>query len=169
MVASADTLLRTVDRRLSELLALEDDWDSYGGKPPSATAILLAGRLTQRAYDRYGELLGEAALPSSISPLAYGGVELEWEGTDTLLALDVGPEGNLGTMLKRGTGQDAVYEEAEDFDWDDALERMGKVFTFDRSGSHHPVQLASSCCTTKLTPAGTPPRADDESRRFHRV
>lgn len=65
MVASADTLLRTVDRRLSELLALGDDWDFYGGKPPSATAVLLAGRLTQRAYDRYGDLLGEAGLPTT--------------------------------------------------------------------------------------------------------
>jgi hypothetical protein len=149
MVASADTLLRTVDRRLSELLALENDWDSYGGKPPSATAILLAGRLTQRAYDRYGELLGEAALPSSISPLAYGGVELEWEGSDALLALDVGPEGNLGTMLRRGTGQDAVYEEADNLDWDDALERIGKASTVVRTGT---VRLNLAATTETRSP-----------------
>jgi hypothetical protein len=125
MVASAETLLRTVDRRLSELLALEDDWDSYGGKPPSATAVLLAGRLTQRAYDRYGE----AALPTSISPLAYGGVEVEWEGVDALLALDVSPEGNLGTMLRQGTGPDAVYEEADDLGWDDVVNSIGRVLS----------------------------------------
>jgi hypothetical protein len=104
---------------------LEDDWDSYGGKPPTVTAVLLAGRLTQGAYDRYGELLGEAALPTSISPLAYGGVELEWEGTGALLALDVGPEGALGTMLRRGTGQDTVYEETENLDWVDVLDGIG--------------------------------------------
>jgi hypothetical protein len=127
MVASADTLLRTVDQRLSQLLALEDDWDSYGGKSPTATAILLAGRLTQSAYDRYGSSLGESALPTSISPLAYGGVELEWQGPEALLALDIGPGGDMGSMLRRGIGEQAVYVETENLEWEEALDRIGEM------------------------------------------
>jgi hypothetical protein len=127
MVASADVLMKTVDRRLSQLLALEDDWDSYGGRAPTATAVLVAGRLAQGAYDRYGPIFGEAVLPTSISPLAYGGVELEWEGCGVLLALDVGPDGNLGAMIRRGAGAQAGYEETDQLDWDDALDRNGEV------------------------------------------
>ena len=66
-------------------------------------------------------------MPTSISPLAYGGVELEWEGADALLAVDVGPEGNLGSMLRRGNGQHAVYDEADDPDWDDAIDCIGRL------------------------------------------
>jgi hypothetical protein len=127
MVVSADTLLRTVDHRLSQLLALEDDWDSYGGKPPTATALLLASRLTQSAYHRYHAALGAAAPPTSISLLAYGGVELEWQVADTLLAVDVSPDGELGSLLKRNGGQQVVYEERDHMDWDDVLDRIGEV------------------------------------------
>jgi hypothetical protein len=127
MPAVADTLLRAVDQRLSRLLALEDDWDSYGGKSPTATVVLRAGWLTQSAYDRYGPAVGEAALPTSVSPLAYGGVELQWEGTGSLVALDIGSDGAIGSMLRRGIGQQAVYVETEDLDWEQALDRIGEI------------------------------------------
>jgi hypothetical protein len=127
MVVSADALLKTVDRRLSELLALGDDWDSYGGKAPTATAVLLAGRLTRGVYDRYGAGYGEAALPASISPLAYGGVELEWEGAHSLVAVDIGPDGEMGAMLRHRTGQDAIYRETENLGWDETLDQVGAV------------------------------------------
>jgi hypothetical protein len=127
MVTSADTLLRAVDARLSQLLDLEDDWDSYGGKPPSVTAILVAGRLTQSVYDRFGGSLGDKVLPTSIAPLAYGGIELEWGKDQKLLALDIGPDGAVGAMMRSGVGDQTHYKEIDQIVWDDAIDWVGKV------------------------------------------
>lgn len=124
MVASAETLLRTVDGRLSRLLELEEDWDSYGGKTPTVTSVLVAGRFVQSIFDRFGEVPDSEVLPTAISPLAYGGVQLEWERGDAVVAVDVGPEGTLGVMMRRVTGAASTYLEFEHLEWGEAQDQI---------------------------------------------
>lgn len=63
-------ILAAVEKRVADLLALEEDWDSYGADPPSpATAA--------RALAWLGTLPPETAAPWLV-PTVNGGVAVEW-------------------------------------------------------------------------------------------
>ena len=76
---------------------------------------------------------GDSARPASISPLPTGGIEVEWRSGTTLIAIDVGPDGVLGYLLRTGTGQAAVYDEASAVDEDALLSSIARVL-----GVHRP-------------------------------
>lgn len=109
-----DALLAPYIRRLGELALLEDDWDSYGGRPPDWNALKAAYRLFSLVLERYGGYLGSRVRPTAISPLASGGVELEWKGKDRLIAIEADPEGKWSVMKRFGNDRSATYEEEFD-------------------------------------------------------
>jgi hypothetical protein len=106
-----DVLLEPVLQRLSSLEALAEDWDSYGALPPTSTALEQALGFCRRVAELLGPAIGERARPAEISPLANGGVELEWHGANLLIAVEVGPEGEWSYLKKLGSGPSARYEE----------------------------------------------------------
>lgn len=107
--------LRALFGRLDELSALEEDWDSYGGHPPTARAIGAASRLIVESTSHTGDI------PSAVMPFPSGGLQVIWERGQDELQVDVGPDGGLGYLtMHRGEGEPAMAE-AEGVSLDDVL------------------------------------------------
>jgi hypothetical protein len=103
--ASDAPALRALFGRLDELSALEEDWDSYGGLPPTARAIGAASRLIVEAITNSGDA------PSAVMPFPNGGLQVIWERGRDELQVDVGPDGCLGYLsVHRGDGEPAMAE-----------------------------------------------------------
>lgn len=107
--------LRALFGRLDELSALEEDWDSYGGRPPTARAIGAASRLIVEATTRTGDV------PSAVMPFPNGGLQVIWERGQDELQVDVGLDGGFGYLaIHRGDGV-PVMTEADDISLADVL------------------------------------------------
>jgi hypothetical protein len=106
--------LSASNRRLDELAALPDDWDSYGAPPLSATAIRHA-RGTLLALTEQPDLLGVSGVnPAHIAPLPSGGVQLEWTGPRAEIEVEIAPDGKLDCLLIERSGEQRSFTEAED-------------------------------------------------------
>jgi hypothetical protein len=113
--------LRAAFERLDELSALEPDWDSYGGLPPTARAIGLASRMIVESAAQTG------GAPADVMPLPAGGLQLVWEHDPDELQVDVGPDGALGYLLiRRGDGAPSMSE-ADDISFADALTLVAQI------------------------------------------
>jgi hypothetical protein len=95
--------------RFAELHALTQDWDSYGGMPPTPRALRSAEVLVTDLARDFGRTLGETAIPNEIFPNPNGGLELEWSAGEWMLGVEIGPEGDARYLLKIGRGPDARY------------------------------------------------------------
>jgi hypothetical protein len=78
-------------RSMTELLRLEPGWDSYGGRPTNSYA---AGRALALLVDAGWD----GPLPS-VSPMADGGITLEWGGDDCSVELIVRVGGNASVLI----------------------------------------------------------------------
>jgi hypothetical protein len=97
--------LRALIGRLDELSALSDDWDSYGGLPPTARSIGAASRLIVEATTHAGET------PSAVMPFPNGGLQVIWERGQDELQVDVGRDGGLGYLaIHRGSSEPELTE-----------------------------------------------------------
>lgn len=105
-------LTRSLDR-LDELAALSDDWDSYGGSRPTDASVRAARTLLLTVSITFGAALGRAVNPTHISPLPVGGVQLEWEGDQKDLEVEVGPDGGFAYLLVDRTEPTRRYTEGE--------------------------------------------------------
>ncbi len=96
---------------LRELAGLDEDWDTYGGLPPSHAALNSALKLLRTVHERCGGEADSAGVPYSVSPLATGGVEAEWRASDRLIRVDIGPEGELDFLVRRDINGHREYTE----------------------------------------------------------
>ena len=99
--------------RLAELRTLPDDWDSYGGTPPTSLALKRAELLVADLATTFGRALGDRAIPTEIFPNPDGGLELEWSSDDWTLGVEIGPTGDARYMTNIGSGPDATYTKGE--------------------------------------------------------
>src|SRR5262249_47482371 len=86
-----------IRERLRALSDLESDWDSYGGEPPSQETVsrarsFIAFLLNLRPH------LNERIVPTSLSPLATGGIDIEWRRPGQLISVEVDPGGTWGFL-----------------------------------------------------------------------
>lgn len=103
-----------VSEKLSQLQRLENDWDSYGGSPPTAQALEAAERLIKHPALELDLAFAPAVpMPDEILPNPDGGIELEWNAHDQLFALEILPTGTLNLMVKRGKGSAAHYHQSK--------------------------------------------------------
>ncbi|MDQ6783145.1 MAG: hypothetical protein M3063_06840 [Actinomycetota bacterium] len=89
LVVSED--LRPLVEDLESLLALPDDWDSYGGRPTTVTAA----RTVVSALE---QVRWRGPLPT-VSPMSDGGVTLEWGGDTDGVELSVSRDGVLSVLI----------------------------------------------------------------------
>lgn len=94
-------LLRHVQETLDEIARLEDDWDSYGARRPTAAAISAAHILLGQLWDDLGYRVDERATPWAIAPLADGGVQIEWRSTDSAIEVEIDPDSSLHYVVER--------------------------------------------------------------------
>jgi hypothetical protein len=77
--------------RFQHLSRLSDNWDSYGGRPPSDLAVFTALSLVAR-------LLSDTSAPPAIVPTSEGGVQLEWHRDGDELEIRVTSTGEISAF-----------------------------------------------------------------------
>ena len=92
----ASPALSTDLDRIEALTALKEDWDTYGGVPPTIPSARRAADLLVSLVDTGRFPSYNAARPYTIAPLASGGLHLEWRGPHGELTVEVYPDGLLG-------------------------------------------------------------------------
>lgn len=116
-------------QRIAEFSALETDWDSYGGKPPTARALDTAARSLRFLVGFLAPIVGKRALPFWVSPLPSGGVQLEWRSPAAGLEVEIDSRGNLAYLYQSGHGPNAEYEEGEDVSLPKVVALLGRGLT----------------------------------------
>lgn len=113
--------------RLEELRQLEADWDTYGGLPPTASALAHAKALMNLAFER----AGLPGVPHEIFPIADGGISLEWRYPSLELGLNAYPErdseGGWSYLLIERDAAGRRATEKYDLTDDDALALVLRV------------------------------------------
>lgn len=115
-------------QRLAELSHLDVDWDTYGGLPPTPTAIEAARQLLALAASATS-MNGHAMTPDAVLPFPNGGVQLIWERGADELQVDIGPTGDLGYLLVSRTGDRREATEAEAIPLDEILALVGQFLS----------------------------------------
>ena len=134
MGTSSDAGVSTLPilRKLMQLTKLGADWDSYGAKPITPTAIDVAQRVVKRGVDRFGQLVFEQALPYAVVPSPDGGVQLEWLSGDREFDLDIAPDGGQSYLLVEGEGAARRYIEGEIASEEELKELIWRVISLPR-------------------------------------
>jgi hypothetical protein len=120
----------SIANRLSYLESLQDDWDAYGARKPTALALQKARRLIGLFPLITGIRLLQlhpAATPYDVSPLPSGGVMIEWRGRAGILQLEVGPTGEFGYLLVTQGSSGREFTEGENISPSRVLELMTEV------------------------------------------
>ena len=101
-------------RRLDALGELADNWDSYGGAPPTPLSLEIARRLLLKLDQQSHIPPGRDVNPFHIAPLPSGGVQLEWTGPSKDIEVEVGPDGGLAYLpIDRSSGQRRFIEDED--------------------------------------------------------
>jgi len=106
--------LNASNRRLDELAALPEDWDSYGAPALSPTSIQVARTLLAALSGAPALRDGIEVNPIHIAPLPVGGVQLEWTGPRADLEVEIDPDGRLAYLFVDRSGEQHTFTEAED-------------------------------------------------------
>lgn len=84
-------------RRVTELVALEDDWDSYG-------ASQIRSEVARRAFELVCELLEAGVGMPFLVPASDGGIQLEWHAGDLVAEIEVASQSRLEIFVSGPTG-----------------------------------------------------------------
>jgi hypothetical protein len=91
--------------QLKYLTALRENWDSYGGLPPSDDVLVNATRILIN-------LLNTDAAAPSIVPTSYGGLQLEWQTETDDVELRIWPNEQVtGFRVNRNSGDEVELEQ----------------------------------------------------------
>lgn len=91
-------------RSLNSLLALEENWDSYGARAISIDTALSTIRLLDSVID------DRTPMPS-IVPVPTGSIQLEWHQSGIDLEVEVTDSGRFSISYEDMSGQTVSYEE----------------------------------------------------------
>lgn len=118
--------------QLNSLLTLSQNWDSYGGLPPTTEAVAKADSFLQIVYDSalarfpWGEIR-----PHRIAALPDGGIHLSWMRPQREIEIEFSPEGNLGFLyVEKQDGIDENYQEQNNAAWWIALSLVNAVLEY---------------------------------------
>lgn len=89
------TWARTLEDRLSKLLYLRPDWDSYGAQPIQAKAA-------DQAVTLLLGVMNDRSPTPSVVPTSAGGVQLEWHVQEIDLEIEINPAGNVTAFSRDG-------------------------------------------------------------------
>lgn len=99
------TWARTLEDRLSKLLYLRPDWDSYGAQPIQVKAA-------DQAFTLLREVMNDRSPIPAVVPTATGGVQLEWHVQEIDSEIEINPAGNITAFSRDGRSGD---------EWEDTL------------------------------------------------
>jgi len=105
--------------RIRRVADLAKDWDSYGALPPSREALANSRWILSKLEERLPEV--EDLRPFALSPLADGGMQLEWERPGLSLELEINSDGSYGYLLVEGEGQARRSTEKDNADFEEVI------------------------------------------------
>ncbi len=119
--------LTSIFERLKELAQLEADWDSYGAKAISSVALVKVFEVLEALKERFVKV--KEPLPQFIAPLADGGLQLEWNGQQGDIEVEIYPDGDLGYVLIEGQGTTRKFQEKNQVSLDEVLNLLSQFFS----------------------------------------
>ena len=128
---SANTAIRETLDELEEMRHLAENWDSYGGTPPTDEAIASAGALLDRVRTHLGAGAGERLGPEYIAPRADGGIQIEWGRPPAKVSVQVTCQGDFSYLVvlwKNGTREP---HEKHDVLLDEIVKEIARVVSAD--------------------------------------
>lgn len=90
--------IREAVDELLNLAALEGDWDSYGGQPPTPRALRGARKLLLGVDNLFFASAQDRIRPFAVVPLANGGVQIEWRTNQQDVEVEINPRGVLSYL-----------------------------------------------------------------------
>lgn len=122
--------LTSIFERLKELAQLEADWDSYSAKAISSVALVRAFEVIESVKDRFKTKVKEP-LPQFIAPLADGGLQLEWNGQQGEIEIEIYPDRDLGYVFIEGQGTNRKFQEKHQVSLDEVMKLLSQFFTLE--------------------------------------
>ncbi len=130
--ASANQLedFYSVSSSLVDLARLPPGWDGADAASPGPLAIASAYDLLLRllTHEHFGDSVSS---PELGAPIPDGGIELEWQGPERLIDIQVAPDGTYGYLLVGGESGNRTYKEADDLDLKSIVEIIEAALTKD--------------------------------------
>ncbi len=114
---------RSVKEEIRSLSNLREGWDTYGGLPTSADAVLQASLLIDGLRERQLDGSIRSGLPYHVSPLATGGMQLEWRNGQDALEIEIDNAGRMSALFDRSNSVPR-FEEHEDMSTADVLQAI---------------------------------------------
>lgn len=98
----ADVVQSEAFSQFRECIALPENWDSYAAKRITREALQRALALLFMTAEAYVIWPVQTVLPTDISPIATGGLHLEWRRNSSTLLVEVSPRGGVSFLESRG-------------------------------------------------------------------
>lgn len=96
--------LDAVARKCASFVELEDNWDSYGGRPVHES-------VAQAASDLLFQLVRPSAPAPTAVPTSRGGIQFEWHTPAVDLEIDLASPGRLSAVFEnRTTGEEWEHQ-----------------------------------------------------------
>lgn len=114
---------------LERLRLLGEDWDTYGGHPPTENALATARAVLNYVESVFGGVAMEATKPYFVGPLPNGGVTVEWRKGEDQLGIDVEPTGQLGYIVVEATPAGRRFHEKTIAAWPEITDLLARAIT----------------------------------------
>lgn len=96
---SVRSWIKAVNDQLNTLVALEENWDTYGSPPPTSKAVIHTQAVLRAVYAM------DVPVPR-VRGTSDGGVTIEWYHPSVELILEIDPTGTVTSFVRyRATGE----------------------------------------------------------------
>ena len=113
--------------QINTMATLKQNWNSYGGDPPSRAAMRTAESILQMVYTTFGSLPREQSHPQAVAPRADGGVQMEWSTPPLEIAVHVDSSGTLGYLSIDRRDRKPTYREVPSSSFNEVLQAIANV------------------------------------------
>jgi hypothetical protein len=110
---ASDRALVSAFSRIAEMSNLPQNWDGEDADPPTGRAVATACHLIAVVRSERLERGRQDGAPAISSPLSDGGLQVEWQGSNCRIDVQISDDGSLGFLTKCGSGPTAEYHEAD--------------------------------------------------------
>ena len=111
MVPEVGLTLARLYQQLAEFSELDEDWDSYGARSITPSALTVARGFLESITRLMPASIGRQVLSVWIAPLPNGGVLLEWRGSKAELEVEATADGKLDLLLEKLIDDRSEYAE----------------------------------------------------------